>query len=84
MDCGTGFDDFSERAHRDWFAQNPPSDAITSEQFANRQRLDQAMEAAGFVGLASEWWHFEWGTRLWSAVSGNDPVLVERLELPGP
>jgi D-alanyl-D-alanine dipeptidase len=24
-----------------------------------------------FIVLDQEWWHFEFGTRLWSAISGN-------------
>jgi D-alanyl-D-alanine dipeptidase len=27
--------------------------------------------AQGFVVLAEEWWHFEYGTRLWSALTGE-------------
>jgi D-alanyl-D-alanine dipeptidase len=48
----TGYDDFSERAHRDY--SNLPADAI-----ANRSRLEQVMTKHGFVGLPTEWWHFD-------------------------
>ena len=46
------FDDFSERAHRDY--QNLPEAAIY-----NRGRLEQAMARHGFTGLPTEWWHFD-------------------------
>ena len=48
----TGFDDFSERAHR--------SSALwTPEQRRNSERLQAAMERHGFAGLATEWWHYD-------------------------
>jgi len=42
----------------------------------NRLLLRTAMEAAGFVGIESEWWHFEWGTYRWSQVSGEPAILI--------
>ena len=34
-----------------------------------RRVLYRTMAAQGFVVLAREWWHFEYGTRLWAAVT---------------
>lgn len=48
----TPFDDFSERAHRDYTAL--PQAAIE-----NRGRLEAAMVRHGFVPLPTEWWHFD-------------------------
>lgn len=48
----TGFDEFSRRAHRDFSAASP-------EAIKNRELLRSAMEAEGFLGLATEWWHFD-------------------------
>ena len=48
----TAHDDFSPKAHRD--ATDLPAEAI-----ANRERLERAMVAAGWLPLASEWWHFD-------------------------
>lgn len=48
----TDHDDFSPRAHRD--AGGLPPEAI-----ANRERLERAMTGAGWIPLASEWWHFD-------------------------
>ena len=48
----TGFDDFSERAHRD-YADLPPTVR------ANRALLERVMSDAGFAGLPTEWWHFD-------------------------
>jgi D-alanyl-D-alanine dipeptidase len=47
----TGFDDFSEAAHRDH--------ALAGEHGAEARRLEAAMQEAGFVGLPTEWWHFD-------------------------
>jgi D-alanyl-D-alanine dipeptidase len=52
LDMGTDFDAFNERAHRDY--RGLPTSAL-----ANRARLEQAMARQGFVGLATEWWHFD-------------------------
>jgi D-alanyl-D-alanine dipeptidase len=48
----TDYDDFSPRAHR-------ASTDCSAEAQRNRTRLTAAMEAAGFAGLADEWWHFD-------------------------
>lgn len=48
----TEHDDFTPRAHRD--ATDLPAEAIE-----NRERLERAMEAAGWEGIATEWWHFD-------------------------
>lgn len=48
----TGYDDFSEKAHRDW-------QGATAEQKKNRELLEKAMVAEGFEGLPTEWWHFD-------------------------
>lgn len=46
------FDDFSERAHRDYRGG-------TAEQRRNRQLLESAMRRHGFIGYPTEWWHFD-------------------------
>ncbi len=48
----TGFDDFTERAHRD-FTDLPP------EVLRNRKILEEAMTREGFIPLPTEWWHFD-------------------------
>ena len=46
------FDDFSERAHRDY-------QGGSAEQRRNRQLLEDVMKKHGFVGYPTEWWHFD-------------------------
>lgn len=48
----TEHDDFTPRAHRN--AMGLPAAAI-----ANRERLERAMVAAGWIPLPTEWWHFD-------------------------
>jgi len=48
----SGFDDFSEKAHRYYI------DA-SEEEIHNREFLGQIMEKHGFIGLETEWWHFD-------------------------
>ncbi len=49
----SGYDEFSERAHRDY-------QGGTEEQRKNRKLLQDAMEAEGFHGISTEWWHFDY------------------------
>jgi zinc D-Ala-D-Ala dipeptidase len=63
---GTDFDAFVPEAAADWYRLNPPASPEEKEAHRNRELLRGAMETAGFVGIASEWWHFEFGTKTWS------------------
>ena len=46
------YDEFSERAHRDYAGG-------TEEQRKNRQILEDEMTKEGFHGISTEWWHFD-------------------------
>jgi len=48
----TPYDDFTERAHRDFME-------LPSEAIRNRTLLEQVMTRHGFIGLPTEWWHFD-------------------------
>lgn len=52
VEMPTGFDDFSEKAHRDYMG-------ASATAIANRARLQRYLEAEGFVGISNEWWHFD-------------------------
>ena len=64
LDMGTGFDDMTELSHPILEAKHLESGALTAAQIANRQLLRDAMFQAGFVGINSEWWHFDCGDRV--------------------
>ena len=51
VNMGTGFDNFTDSAHRDFTA-------LPEAVLKNRLLLQTAMEKHGFKGLATEWWHF--------------------------
>jgi D-alanyl-D-alanine dipeptidase len=52
VEMPSAYDDFSERAHRDFMAAGETA-------IANRARLERYMEAEGFIGMSNEWWHFD-------------------------
>lgn len=64
LDMGTGFDDLTELSHPVLEAQHLAAGLLTQQHIANRQLLRAAMNAAGFVGINSEWWHFDCGDRV--------------------
>ena len=49
----TEYDDFTEKAHRDYMA-------LTDEQIKNRKILEDVMVKYGFIPFATEWWHFDY------------------------
>jgi zinc D-Ala-D-Ala dipeptidase len=54
LEMPTDFDDFSEKAHRDY-------SRVSRKARKHRQWLQDAMQKHGFVGLKTEWWHFDFG-----------------------
>lgn len=62
---GTTFDEFTDLAAARAFEITPgPVRTL-------RRLLYHVLRGQGFVVLAEEWWHFEFGTRLWSALTGR-------------
>jgi D-alanyl-D-alanine dipeptidase len=62
---GTEFDDFGPRAAADAFEE------YQGYVRGLRRMLYCSLRDQQFVVLAEEWWHYEFGTRLWSLISGN-------------
>jgi len=48
----THYDEFTPKAHRDYMK-------LDAEAIRNRELLEQVMSRHGFVGLPTEWWHFD-------------------------
>lgn len=63
LDMGTGFDEMSESSHPALEPQLLARGALTPQHVAHRQLLRDAMAHTGWVGIASEWWHFDCGDR---------------------
>jgi D-alanyl-D-alanine dipeptidase len=53
LEMPTGYDEFTERAHRGY--TRLPEAAIR-----NRALLENVMVRHGFRPLATEWWHFDY------------------------
>ncbi len=53
LDMGTPYDFFGKEAHYD-YTQLPAA------VLANRRLLRETLEAAGFKGIRTEWWHFSY------------------------
>lgn len=62
---GTGFDDFTPAAATDAL------ETVPGHSRELRRLLVATMRSAGFVVLHCEWWHFEFGTRRWAAITGG-------------
>ncbi len=52
VEMPSGFDDFSEKAHRSY-----NDDSVAAR--THSQLLERYMEAEGFDGMSNEWWHFD-------------------------
>lgn len=63
LDMGTAFDDLSERSHPALEQAMLAHGELSAAQVANRALLRAAMFQAGWLGIRSEWWHFDCGER---------------------
>jgi len=63
LDMGTGFDDMTDLSHPEHEPRHLAQGLLSEAQMANRRMLRQAMLHSGFSGIASEWWHFDFGDR---------------------
>jgi D-alanyl-D-alanine dipeptidase len=76
LSLGTGFDAFVPEAAASALEAGGP--AVERDL---RRLLSRVMSTGGFVQHPQEWWHWEYGTRYWSAVTGR-PVLFGHARLP--
>lgn len=53
VEMPSAFDDFSEKASRSFSSCSPTA-------IRNRELLERIMTEEGFIGLAEEWWHFDY------------------------
>lgn len=84
LGLGTGYDEFSENsfAMSKFTANSNSTYGITELEWELRRILYSVMYESEFVVLPEEWWHFEYGTRLWSAAT-HRPALFGRIERDG-
>jgi D-alanyl-D-alanine dipeptidase len=60
---GTGFDDMTDLSHPALEEAFAAAGKLSGQQLAHRRLLRGAMCGAGFVGIQTEWWHFDCGDR---------------------
>jgi D-alanyl-D-alanine dipeptidase len=63
LDMGTGYDHFGPQSRTDMEHTLLAQGKLTEEQIENRRLLRQVMNQAGFSGINSEWWHFNYMSR---------------------
>jgi zinc D-Ala-D-Ala dipeptidase len=63
LDMGTGFDEMDEASHPEFEDKHLRSGRLTAAQLNHRLALREAMKLAGFEGIDTEWWHFDFGDR---------------------
>ncbi|MBL0143443.1 MAG: M15 family metallopeptidase [Betaproteobacteria bacterium] len=64
LDMGTPFDSLDERSHPALEEGHLVTGAILPAQVRNRELLRAAMREGGWMGISTEWWHFDCGDRL--------------------
>ncbi len=65
---GSAFDDFTIKARTAAYESTP------GHICQLRRLLYWAMRDEGFSVIDCEWWHYEFGTRRWAALTGNTPL----------
>ena len=63
LPMGTGFDEMVEASHPRQEPEMLALGLLAPEHLANRALLREAMAQGGFVGINTEWWHFDCGDR---------------------
>lgn len=61
IDMGTGFDSFAAESHPEYEIEFLRLGKLTAEHVSHRSILRSALFHAGFQGIQSEWWHFNFG-----------------------
>ena len=69
LEMGTNFDEFTKRTYTGFF-DNGENELVRN----NRRFLYDIMSNAGFTNLPSEWWHYDYGDKLW-ALTKNDLTI---------
>jgi D-alanyl-D-alanine dipeptidase len=64
VDMGSGFDAMTLASHPDHEAEHLAQGLLTAQHLVERGWLRAAMREAGFHGIATEWWHFDFGDRV--------------------
>jgi zinc D-Ala-D-Ala dipeptidase len=64
LDMGAGFDEMDLISHPDHETEMLALGRLSPQQLVHRGWLRAAMREAGFHGINTEWWHFDFGDRV--------------------
>jgi len=64
VDMGTGFDEMTLASHPEYEVELLAQGKLQAPHLAERGWLRAAMRQAGFHGISTEWWHFDFGDRV--------------------
>lgn len=78
LHMGSDFDEFSPRSYADYYE----TQATDETARRNRALLRDVMFRAGFTGISSEWWHFDYGNKNWAQRQGCQPLYAAVYDLP--
>ncbi|MFM8511397.1 MAG: M15 family metallopeptidase [Betaproteobacteria bacterium] len=62
-DMGSGYDEMNHLSHPSLEAQHLALGHLQAQHLVDRGWLYAAMAQGGFVGISTEWWHFDHGDR---------------------
>lgn len=74
QDMGTPFDDLTEKSHPRLEQDFLDAGELTLKQVGHRRLLRRVLGQAGFQGISTEWWHFDFGDR--EQVRANLPRVL--------
>lgn len=74
VDMGSGFDEMTLASHPDHEAEHLALGTLAAAHLVERGWLRAAMREAGFQGIGTEWWHFDFGDR--AAVRAHWPRVL--------
>ena len=63
LDMGSGYDEMTPASHPELHAEHLALGVLRAGQLQARGWLHAAMRRGGFQGIATEWWHFDFGDR---------------------
>lgn len=79
LDLGCNFDEFCDRTYTNYYKNYKDLKSISIHNY--RMILYNSMIKAGFTNLDSEYWHYDYGNKNWSDITGNDVLYDEIIKL---
>lgn len=79
LNLGCNFDEFCDRTYTNYYKDNKDLESIKIHKY--RMILYNSMIKAGFTNLETEYWHYDYGDKNWSDITGNDVLYNEIIKL---